>query len=204
MSRICNQIKATVAVAAVTSMATLINIPRADAALFELSWTGNQGYSATGKFSFDDSFLGSIVTNDQLDSFDISFFNPGGNLLQNFTYDFSDLSSSFNFNFDTVTNTVLQTGSFDTPTGFDLGSNFNTDVEGLFFYTFQDAAQGLPTATIFLKDDLSPEVCSTFPDCRLDVGGELTATAIPEPGVILGLLAISSLTGYLKKKPASV
>ncbi|WP_414552629.1 PEP-CTERM sorting domain-containing protein [Anabaena sp. CCY 0017] len=204
MKSICNQITATVAVAAVTSMATLINIPHAEAALFKLSWTGDQGYSATGRFGFDDSLLGTVVTNEQLNSFKISFFNPEGNLLQNFSYNFPNSSSSFNFNFDTVTKTVLQTGSYDTSTGFDLGSNFNTDVAGLFFYTFQDANQGLPTTTIFLKDDLSPEVCSTFPNCRLDNGGQLTATAIPEPGFILGLLTIASLTGYLKKKPACV
>ncbi len=204
MKSIYNKITATVAVATVTSMATLVNISSADAAVFQIDWKGDQGYSALGRFSFDDSFLGSVVTSDQLNSFNISFFNPEGNLLQNFSYNFPNPSSSFNFNFDTVTKTVLQSGSFDTPTGFDLGSNFNTDVAGLFFYTFQDATQGLPTATIFLKDDLSPEVCSTFPNCRLDLGGELTATVIPEPGVILGLLAIGSLTGYLKKKPASV
>ncbi|MBD2515673.1 PEP-CTERM sorting domain-containing protein [Nostoc sp. FACHB-973] len=203
MKSIRNQIKATVAVAAFSSMATFINVNSADAASFELNWLGDKGYSAKGQFSYDDSFLLSIVTKEQLTDFAISFFDPQGSLLQNFQYDFPQADNSFNFNFDTVTKTVLQTGNFDTPNGFDLGIDFATDVTGLDFYTYLNAEQGLPTAKIFLKDDLSPEVCDTYPDCRLDFGGKLTATAIPEPGVISGLLVVGFLSRVLKKKPAS-
>lgn len=204
MKSFCTQIKASVAVAAVASMANLVNVPSANAASFDLDWIGNKGYSAKGNFSYDDDFLGSIVTKDELTRFAISFFDPEGTLLQRFNYDFPNPSSSFNFNFDTVTQTVLQTGNFDTSEGFDLGIDFATDVTGLDFYTYQNPDQGLPTAQIFLKDDLSPEVCDTYPDCRLDLGGQLTATAVPEPGAILGLLVVGSLSGgFLKKKPAS-
>ncbi|QMS87808.1 PEP-CTERM sorting domain-containing protein [Nostoc edaphicum CCNP1411] len=203
MKSIRNQIKATVAVAAFSSIATLINVSSADAASYQLDWLGDQGYSAKGQFSYDDSFLGSIVTKDELTDFAISFFNPEGSLLQNFNYDFPQSDSSFNFNFDTVTKTVLQTGNFDTSNGFDLGIDFATDVTGLDFYTYLNAEQGLPTAKIFLKDDLSPEVCDTYPNCRLDLGGELTATAIPEPGTIFGLLVLGLMNKVLKKKPAS-
>jgi hypothetical protein len=203
MKSIHNPIKATVAIAAFSSMATFTNIQSADAASFELNWQGNQGYSAKGNFSYDDSFIGNIVTKEQLTDFAISFFDPQGTLLQNFQYDFPQTDTSFNFNFDTVTNTVLQTGNFDTANGFDLGIDFATDVTGLDFYTYLNAEQGLPTATIFLKDDLSPEVCDTFPDCRLDLGGQLTATAIPEPGAITGLLVMGFLSRVIKKKPAS-
>lgn len=202
MKSICNQIKATVAVAALTSIA-LVNVPSADAASFDLAWLGDQNYSAKGKFSYDDSFSGNIVTKDQLTDFAISFFNPEGNLLQKFTYNFPNPSTSFNFNFDTVTKTVLQSDNFDTPNGFDLGSNFATDVTGLFFYTYANAEEGLPEAKIFLKDDLSPEVCDTYPNCRLDLGGQLTAVAVPEPGAILGLLVVGSLSRVLKRKLAS-
>ncbi|MBD2252203.1 PEP-CTERM sorting domain-containing protein [Nostoc parmelioides] len=206
MKSIRNQIQATLAVAAVTSMATLANISSADAASYRLDWTGSQGYSAQGRFDYDNIFQGSVITRDQLSRFDISFFDPQGTLLQSFKYSFPNPSSTFNFNFDTVTGTVLQSGSFDTPNGFDLGIDFNTTIAGLSFYTYQGAdlsALGLPT-TIFLKDDLSPEVCDTFPNCRLDNGGQLTASVIPEPGVIFGLLAVGSLARVLKKKPASV
>ncbi|MBU7584717.1 MAG: PEP-CTERM sorting domain-containing protein [Nostoc sp. TH1S01] len=204
MNRLFTQIKATVAVAAVTSLATVINIPQADAASYDLSWLGGQGYSARGNFSFDDSLLGSVVTRDQLSDFKIAFFDPAGTLLQSFDYDFPNPNSSFNFNFDTVARTVLQTGNFDTPNGFDLGIDFATEVTGISFYTYVNPEQGLPNATIFLKDDLSPEVCSTFPNCRLDVGGQLTATAVPEPSAILGLLVAGSLGRFFKKKQASI
>ena len=207
MKSICNQIKATVAVVAVTSMATLVNISSAEAAAFNLSWKGNQGYSAKGQFSYDDNSLETIVTKDQLTSFAISFLNPAGTVLKKFNYSFPTSSSSFNFNFNKATKTVLQTGDFDTPNGFDLGSNFAEDVQGFFFYTYSNPAQGLPIAKIFLKDDLSPEICDTFPNCRLDLGGQLIASPVPEPGIeagaIIGLLVFGSLGRVMKKKPAS-
>ncbi|MBE9210860.1 PEP-CTERM sorting domain-containing protein [Nostoc sp. LEGE 06077] len=202
MNKFFTQIKATVAVAVVTSLATVINISQADAASFDLSWLGLQGYSARGNFTFDDSFLGSVVTRNELSDFNISFFDPTGALLQSFDYDFPNPNSSFNFNFDTVSRTVLQTGNFDTTNGFDLGIDFATEVTGLSFYTFVNSDQGVPNTTIFLKDDLSPEAC-TVPNCRLDIGGQLTATAVPEPSAILGLLVAGSLSQFLKKKPAS-
>lgn len=204
MKSIYHQIQNTVTIAAVASMATIVNLPSANAANYRLDWTGNQGYSAQGSFSYDNALQGSIVTKDQLDRFSISFFDPQGNLLQSFKYNSGNVSSISNFNFDTVTEIVLQTGNFDTANGFDLGSNFNTDVVGFFFYTYQNPDVGLPTTTIFLKDDLSPEVCDTFPNCRLDNGGQLTATLIPEPGILVGLLMVGSLSRLLKKKPASI
>ncbi|QLE54568.1 PEP-CTERM sorting domain-containing protein [Nostoc sp. TCL26-01] len=204
MKSIRNQIKTTVAVAGIASMAALVNMPSADAAAFSLSWTGNQGYSAKGRFTYDNSSPEGIVTKEQLTSFAISFFNPQGTLLQEFKYNFPNpADTTFNFNFDTATNTVLQSDNFDTANGFDLGIDFNTQPTGLDFYTYINPAQGLSAATIFLKDDLSEEVCDTFPTCRLDNGGQLTAAVIPEPGTILGLLAIGCLSRVLKKKPAS-
>jgi hypothetical protein len=206
MNSIYNQIKATIAVAAVSSVATFANIPSANAALFGLNWEGDQGYSAEGKFSFDDSFLGTVVNQEQLNTFTLSFFNPTGDLLKTFAYNFSNPStspsSSFNFNFDTVTQTVLQSGNFDTSTGFDLGSDFNSTISGFFYYTFQDPAQGLTTTSIFLNDGLSTEVCIQSGNCGLDFGGQLTANKIPEPGTIFGLLVLGSAVGFLKKKSA--
>ncbi|WP_236144506.1 PEP-CTERM sorting domain-containing protein [Nostoc sp. CMAA1605] len=206
MKSICNRITANVAVIAVTSMAALFNVESADAAAFKLDWRGDQGYTATGEFSYDDIYQGSVISKDQLSEFAISFFDPNGNLLQAFNYSLPNpADTSFNFNFDTVTKKVLQTGNFDTANGFDLGIDFNSTVSGLDFYTYLNPEEGLETARIFLKDDLSPEVCDTFPNCRLDNGGQLTATLIPEPGAILGLLAVASIGSRLiKKKPASI
>ncbi|MGM3306123.1 PEP-CTERM sorting domain-containing protein [Anabaena sp. WFMT] len=207
MKSIYKQIKATVAIAAVSSVATVVNIPSANAALFGLNWTGEQGYSAEGQFSYSDSLSGSVVTQDQLKTFTLSFFNPSGDLLQTFAYNFSSPTTSpsfsFNFNFDTVTQTVLQSGNFGTSTGFDLGDDFNSAISGFFYYTFQDPAQGLTTTTIFLNDGLSTEVCIQSGNCGLDFGGQLTANKIPEPGTIFGLLVLGSVAGFLKKKSAS-
>ncbi|WP_335217373.1 hypothetical protein [Nostoc sp.] len=41
---------------------------------------------------------------------------------------------------------------------------------------------------IFFKGGFLAERCDTYQNCRFDFGGQLTATAIAEPGTIFGLL----------------
>lgn len=203
MKNICSQITTAVAIGIVTCASNLANLPKANAAGFALSWTGEQGYYAQGRFNYDDSFLGNIITENELTDFVISFFDPSGNLLQTFDYDFPTSDSEFNFNFNKVTKTILQTGNSEASDGFDLGINFIAGETGLDFYTFLDPSQGVNTATILLKNDLSPDVCDTFPNCGLDASGKLTATAIPEPGLMLGLLAVGAMSIFTKQKRVS-
>ena len=151
-------------------------------------------------FSFDDQFLGQIITKDELSDFMISFFNPDTTLLASFDYDFPnpDTSGEFNFNFDSATGIILQTGSFDTPTGFDLGIDFLANELGVDFYTSNGDSGFPPVGTIILDESLVPQGCLIFPspgDCiRYDTGGELVATEkVPEPSSMLGLLAFGAL-----------
>ncbi|MEQ9235382.1 PEP-CTERM sorting domain-containing protein [Coleofasciculus sp. E2-BRE-01] len=215
MKSIVTKIAATVATSAALSVAIAVDAPKAEAASYNLSWTGDSGFTAEGMFSFDDSFLGGLVTATELDDFMISFLDPAGMELATFDYDFPapDTSGEFNFNFDSATGNILQLGSFDTSDGFDLGTDFDNGDLGIDFYT-SDGDEGFPSVgTIILDNNLTPMGCgagtNALPsDCEtLDIGGELVATqkSVPEPASILGLLTVGALgaTSALKKKQAS-
>lgn len=214
MKSIVTKIAATVTTSAALSVAIAVDAPKAEAASYNLSWTGNGDFTAEGMFSFDDDFLGGLVTATELDDFMISFFDPAGMELATFDYDFPnpDTSGEFNFNFDSATGEILQIGDFESADGFDLGIDFEGDETGLDFYT-SDGAEGFPpVGTIILDNNLTPQGCelgtnASPTDCTtLDIGGELVATqkSVPEPASILGLLAVGAMgvTSALKKKQA--
>ena len=91
--------------------------------VFNFEWTGQiAGFSAEGQFSYDEDGLieDEIVREEDLTSFDISFYDPEGNLLK--TYEDNHLTfPEFNFAFDTETNEILQDGVYFGPTGLNVG-----------------------------------------------------------------------------------
>lgn len=91
--------------------------------VFNFGWTGQiAGFSAEGQFSYDknESIEDGIVREEDLTSFDISFYDPEGNLLK--TYEDNHLTfDEFNFAFDTETNEILQDGVYFGPTGLNVG-----------------------------------------------------------------------------------
>ena len=92
--------------------------------VFNFEWTGQiAGFSAEGEFSYDEedeSIEDGIVREEDLTSFDISFYDPEGNLLK--TYEDNHLTfDEFNFAFDTETNEILQNGVYFGPTGLNVG-----------------------------------------------------------------------------------
>ncbi|HLP90376.1 MAG TPA: PEP-CTERM sorting domain-containing protein [Nostocaceae cyanobacterium] len=182
------------------------------AAVYDLNWQGDGGYSLTGSFAFDDQFLGTTVTRNQLSSFQLSFFDPNGSFLQGFDYSFSQFGE-FNFNFDTNTGTILQSGFAPTNTGFDLGIDNSSGLEaGLDLYTCFDPSGTcpfLPLSTPFqgivLQQNDVPTACfdANDPNCKqLDKGGKLTATRkdIPEPSSITALVLLGLSGALIKRK----
>ena len=91
--------------------------------VFNFEWTGQiAGFSAEGQFSYDEdeSIENGIVREEDLTSFDISFYDPEGNLLK--TYEDNHLTfDEFNFAFDTETNEIIQNGVYFGPTGLNVG-----------------------------------------------------------------------------------
>lgn len=211
MKNIITKAAAIAATAAVVSGATFVNTTKASAATYNLSWQGNNGYTATGAFSFEDALSGLVITKDQLSSFNISFFNPSKVKLGTFDYKFPLADTDdFLFNFDSAKGIIRQTAGYDdVDNGFDLGINVSGKETGLDFFTSNGspATATLPVGTVVLQDNLKSFGCNTFPssNCnRLDIGGKLTATkSVPEPASVLGLLAVGVLGGTLKKKLAS-
>ncbi len=99
-----------------------VNVRKAEAIAFNMDWTGQTlGYEGKGKFSYDETKVPTdgIVRKNDLESFDITFSDPNGNLIAKFEDD--HLSEGFNFNFDTATGKILQSGLWDAPDGISIG-----------------------------------------------------------------------------------
>ena len=118
--------------------------PNAEAIEFNFDWTGQiAGFSVSGSFSYDEiqSYSDGIVRTSDLDFLNISFFAPDGTLLR--TYENNHLDPGVNFNFVTSTKEILQTGSYNEPTGLNLGAiNYDREsgndpamAEGLSFWS---------------------------------------------------------------------
>ncbi|MEO0804574.1 MAG: calcium-binding protein, partial [Cyanobacteria bacterium J06642_2] len=85
-------------------------------------------FSVTGEFSYDASgdYEDGIVREEDLDSFDISFFDPDGNLLRTYAYNHLTFPE-FNFAFDTDMETILTDGIFTEPDGLNVGEKTAVD-----------------------------------------------------------------------------
>ncbi|MEM9008171.1 MAG: PEP-CTERM sorting domain-containing protein [Cyanobacteria bacterium P01_F01_bin.86] len=111
-------------------LALSVAIPaHAEAIEFNFDWTGQvAGFQMSGSFGYDEtqSYVDGIVRTDDLDFLNVSFFTPDGTLLQ--TYTDNHLDPGVNFNFDTNTQELLQSGSYNEPDGINLGApNFDRE-----------------------------------------------------------------------------
>ena len=202
----------------------------AQAATFSLSWTGQiLGYSAEGQFSYDDvqTYEDGIVRGDDLEAFDIAFYDPQGNLIQAFE-DNHLTYSGFNFNFDTQTGEILQDGFFNEPNGIDIGeytvlfdeAGEPTGATGLNFWSAAPVVDGVPIPHVRLTDfgDEFPGLPVGFgshldvafftrtraqllddPGAGEQLGQRMIATQVPEPGALVGLGAIALLARRLQR-----
>ena len=97
--------------------------PPESEAIFNFEWTGQIAeFSVTGQFSYDEnlSYTDGIVREEDLLDFDISFFDPEGNLLK--TYEDNHLTfPEFNFAYDINKSEILQDGYFLGADGFNFG-----------------------------------------------------------------------------------
>ncbi|MEN8444823.1 MAG: PEP-CTERM sorting domain-containing protein [Cyanobacteria bacterium J06555_13] len=189
------------------------------------------GYRAEGAFSYDEgqTYTDGIVRRDDLTDFDISFFDPTGSLIKTFednhlTYD------EFNFNFDTRTREILQDGSFDEPNGIDIGeytlifdaAGEPVSATGLNFWSAAPAPEGIPIPHVHLTDygnefpDLpvgfGPHLDVAFftrtraqllddPSAGDQFGQRMSATKVPEPGLLFGVGMIALLAARTRSKP---
>ncbi|ESA35743.1 pep-cterm exosortase interaction domain-containing protein [Leptolyngbya sp. Heron Island J] len=215
---------------AIGTALSLGTLAPAQAVTFRLSWTGQiLGYSAEGQFSYDDAqtYEDGIVRGDDLEAFDIAFYDPQGNLIQEFE-DNHLTYSGFNFNFDTQTGEILQDGFFDEPNGIDIGeytvlfdeTGDPIGATGLNFWSAAPAPDGEPIPHVHLTDfgDEFPELPIGFgshldvafftrtraqllddPGAGDQLGQRMIATQVPEPGALVGMGAIALLTLRLRR-----
>ena len=207
----------------------LVSAGSAEAITFNLHWTGQTlGYQVKGSFSYNENEVNGdgIVQKDDLTSFDIAFIDPDGNVFKEFLDNHLN-SPDFNFNFDTNTKQILQTGAYDADNGISIGGERELGVN---FFSAPD-----PMADLFPDDEPSPHVHLTdwaneFPDLprgftrgvieHLDIafftrtraevlddpnageelGQFLIATQVPEPTGILGLGVLGLSALWVKKK----
>jgi hypothetical protein len=159
---------------------------------YNMDWTGNSGFSMTGMFSFDDEDItpGNLITENELNSFMISFFDPSSSPLK--SYDLTTVDAGvFNFNFETDTELIRQSGLPDDDFNFTAGGVFPTDVLLVSEHFCPTTGAGLFT---------SPGFCQTD---QLDQGGRINASRrIPTPATLalfgIGLAGL----GWTRRKKA--
>jgi hypothetical protein len=171
----------------VLSFTTLVAGTNPSSALTSsLSWTGNgliepsQTYSLTGSFTGNDNNNDGFIrsSNNEITGFDISFFkNPSTSL---FTYNFSEITNdpSFSFNYQINNNTVLQTGTTQTPLlSLSIGNSVNGYSLDSFTgsgLSFNDFAFGLDDAT---GGTLTAAIATPIPFEFSPIGGLLVLGA---------------------------
>jgi hypothetical protein len=125
-----------------------------EAAIFSLSWVGSGGYKLTGYFEYSGdssspnaadgvirSGNNSGTNGNELTGMSVAFLDPTDTVLA--TYNLSQLlaDTTFNFNFDIATQTVLQTGARNSDTGFYIGIFGNNSTD--YSLSSTDASGGL-------------------------------------------------------------
>ena len=109
-------------------------------AAYEFYWSGQiAGFIVNGRFSYDEDKVAAngIVREEDLLSFDVSFYDPQGNLLRTYEDNHDEsLYPTFNFAFDTLTKQILQDGTWNVDddnrrfrNGFLMGEG-NPDLRG--------------------------------------------------------------------------
>lgn len=170
-----------------------VNNP-AQAITLKFNWQGDAGYSAIGKFSYDQTTAPAIIsesgggpTND-IQSLMVSFFDPSNSLLGTYNTVVGGVSESnfFKFNFDTSNKTLF--GAFDIAGG--------TGVIGEQFF------QGTIGGRLELRQDVDQISQSILLDSQDP--GSITVSQVPEPTSVMGLLAFGAMGvgSLLKKKQA--
>lgn len=175
------------------AIAFSINNP-AQAITLNFSFMGDAGYSAIGKFSYDETTAPIIISEsgagptNNLESLMVSFFDPSNSLLSTYNTVAGGISGSnfFNFNFDTSTQTLFGAFNVGGGTGV-IGEQFFTGTIGGLLSLRQDVNQ---MGTSILLDSQDP--------------GSIMVSQVPEPASAMGLLAFCAMGvgSLLKKKQA--
>jgi hypothetical protein len=177
---------------------------------YNMNWEGQNGYSVSGYFSYDNETAGSTVLGEELSDYYLQAFDPQNNALGEFTFD--DINSGslrFHFTFDTVGGRILLTGENDPNNehelsstqvfwGFTVGRLSNTSGDILLSSKIgcgtSFPGEGDPELDLYIYTGASGGCSSS--KSRVDtgpVGSEISVTLVPVVTASKEFVAIASL-----------
>ncbi|HEY9596730.1 MAG TPA: PEP-CTERM sorting domain-containing protein [Cyanophyceae cyanobacterium] len=176
-------------VATLTTVTVLGWSNPAQAASFNFAWAGNDAYFVSGSFSYDDSLYSGTISQQQLNSFSISFIK-GGKVEQQYL----TLSSLFDFKFDTDSNTIesMDAGAFSSSS-----QNYEQAPIGSLSFILtpdRDSASGCD-GLVWQKDGSTTSHSIGHCDGNSDVvvsPSEPDSQTVPEPASTMSLLAVGA------------
>jgi len=160
-------------------------VPGAASAIsFDISWTGANGYSMTGMFSYDDSLIGTgAIDETDIDSLMIEGFLSGSSIG---SWSLPAVTpTGFNFNFDTNTQTFIIGGTSTGTSG--QRWNVETGASGLGFNS-GNPNQALALDGVYFTDSIIKTAVSTL---------TATPSAVPVPAALYlfgsGLIGLAAV-----------
>ena len=144
---------------------------------YDIQWTGSNGYTMSGIFEYSNTLTGTI-NGTQIDSLSIQGYKDGTSV-GNWEFSAGQTPPSFNFNFDTSTETFLTGGRSDTTSG----QLWNIPNNNGFGFFSGNSSQGL-----YINGALAPASQLIIGSTVTTVGlspSTLTAIPNPEPSTIL-------------------
>jgi len=192
--------KAAALTATTTSILATISVAMnpAQAVNLNLSWKGDNGYSATGSFSYDETTAPEVISESGagqtkfLQSLEISFFDPAQNLLETGSAIVDGVSNDrylrFDFNTQSQNISVL-----DADVG---GTSYNYFLTNLRTPSGQVVEPGVTTFNLFYRPNGTPILDSSS-------SVQVTSASVPEPMTTVGTLVAGGLgIAFRRKKVA--
>ncbi|MBR8838997.1 MAG: PEP-CTERM sorting domain-containing protein [Stigonema ocellatum SAG 48.90 = DSM 106950] len=167
----------------------------AQATDFNFSWKGDNGYSATGSFSYDETKAPEVISESgagqtqYLQSLSVSFFDPAQNLLESGSSVVNGVSSDrfLRLDFDTQSQKI---STLDTDIG---GTDYQYFLTNLRTPSGQVVEPGITNFNLFSRPNGTPLLDSSSTV-------QVTKKRVPEPTTIIGTLVAGGLSIALKRK----
>jgi hypothetical protein len=118
------------AISTITFLGCLQGTLSAQAITF--NWLGDDSYSATGDFTFNDANNDGFARPGEFTTLNITFKDSSSATLASYNLDYLQTTTpAFNFNYNIASNLVLQSGDPNASDGFSIGDSFRGMMGGV-------------------------------------------------------------------------